>query len=99
RRAGCFNDRQALRIPQWFEGGHGRMQSKEPVKVERCFDISSLRFGNGDRRAQVIVVALAVRNHHVQAVDRSTLENRNQSFATAASDAFTRLAPHSTFDE
>lgn len=76
-RAARVNDRQIAAVPERLQWAEARIEAEESVEVECC---SFTRFGttDGDTRPRAVVLRLAVRHHHVQAVHGATLENRDE---------------------
>jgi hypothetical protein len=60
---------------EWFERGHGWMQSEEAVEVENLI----LRYGDGG--AHGVVVGFAVGNDDIEAVGCSALEDDDELLA------------------
>src|SRR5688572_15443617 len=56
------------------------MEPKETVKVNGRFR-AAIRLWDSDVGAQIVVSALAERNHHVQPVNGATLKDRDQRLA------------------
>jgi hypothetical protein len=57
------------------------MQPEETIEIERAV---RARARNRDRRTQPVVLGLAVRNHHVEAIDGTAVEDRNQKPSESA---------------
>ncbi len=82
-RSAGVDDRQLPRVVERLERRQPRMHAEEPVEIERRI---RRRAGPCDRdaRPRRVVVALAERHDHVQAVDRAALEDRHQHLAPSA---------------
>src|SRR5258706_15743678 len=57
------------------------MQAKISVEIDRA--VRLVRFWHGDRRPQIVVFALAIWHKHIQAINRTSLENSDQHFFLA----------------
>jgi len=75
------------------------VQTKVSVEIECRLDVSCRRFRNGDRWPQVIVGAFSKWHYHVQAINRSALEDSNQGLAPAAGYALTSLSKHCALEK
>ena len=65
------------RVEQRLERRQPRVQPEEPIEIDRGIRRRAW-FRDGERRPCGVVITLAERHDHVQAVDCATLENRNQ---------------------
>jgi hypothetical protein len=54
------------------------MQTKVPVEVDRSICFPWLR--DGDRSSKIVIGAVAVRDDHVQSVNRASLKDRHENF-------------------
>src|SRR5215813_9752204 len=68
-----------MRVPERLERPEPRMEPEETVEIDRSLRIG--RTWNRDARARRVVLALAERYHHVEAVDRAALEDRDEDLA------------------
>src|SRR5690349_5938333 len=91
RRSACVDDGQRLVVPQRLERGHRRVKAEEPVEVDRGSHRLAARTRNRDRGPEAVIVRFAVRNDHVEAIDRATLEDRDHKLA-ACPDGCSRAA-------
>jgi hypothetical protein len=66
-------------LPEGHERRHARVHPEETVQVDGA--VLATRACHGDRRTQLVVLRLSVRDDHVEAVDRSALEDRDEQAA------------------
>ena len=57
------------------------MQAKESVEIDRTAGL--IRLLDGDRAAEIVILAFAVRHDHIQAIDRTSLKNSDQNLLLA----------------
>jgi len=55
------------------------MQTEAPVEIYRTILFPG--FGNRDCPTEIVILAVAVRDDHVETVDRAALENRHEDFS------------------
>src|SRR6185437_15169847 len=91
-----MNDREALRVPKWFERAHRRMQTEESVEIDRGLGIARLRLRNPDRGPRRVVIRFTKRHHYIEAIDCAALKDCNQRFALTASE---RVAEHDALEK
>src|SRR5713101_9508755 len=78
-----MNRGEALVVPQLFQGRETRMQAEVPVEI----DDRVLR--HGDARPLLVVERVAVRNDHVQTIDRAALEQADENRTVGRPDGRT----------
>src|SRR5712692_8008875 len=88
RRTARVNERQCAVMPPRHHRIEGRMEPEMTVEVEHGAIAAATR--NRNRRTRVIVVRIAVRNDHVQAVDGATQEDYDEAFAAGVFAGSTR---------
>src|SRR6187399_1597652 len=71
-----MHDRQVAAIPKRFERAETRIEAEEPVEIE-C-TLAGAGAGNGDGRAGTVILGLAARDDHAQAIDRPSLKDRDE---------------------
>ena len=74
------------------------MHAEEAIQVERR-SLSGSGAGDGDGRSCGVVLPLAIRHDHVQAVDCAALENGNQGFASSTGKTLSSLSYHGTLQK
>src|SRR5438270_269178 len=77
-----MDDCELLRVPEGLERSERRVQAEEAVEVDDGVLARLARLVNRDLRSKLVVISLAVRHDHVEAVHRAALEYRDQSLAT-----------------
>src|SRR5438552_17234726 len=80
-RADRVNRGEAFVVPQRFERRQTRMQPEMTVEIH------DIRRGNGDARALLVILRLAVRTEHLQAVDRTALKEADETRTRGAEGA------------
>ena len=77
-----MDDRQALVVPQRFEGRQRGVQAELAVEVnDRSLAFSRTR--QGESGPQAVVAVIGVGHDHVQAVNGAALEKRHEDFLVA----------------
>src|SRR5437762_6575482 len=76
-RTGSVDDSESFRVIDTLERREAGMQAEEAVQVDRGIS------RDGERRAQLVIARLAERDHDVQSIGSSALEDRDQNFLTA----------------
>jgi hypothetical protein len=74
------------------------MEAEELVQIYRRVRVAGFWLRHRQRRSQRVIVALAVWNNHVQAVDRASLKNCDQSFLASVRGP-QALRKHSPLEE
>src|SRR3712207_6939925 len=71
-----------------LEGSQRRMKTEEAVQVNRTFGIPALRLCYSERRAQVVILPLAIRHHHVETIEDRKSTRLNSSHANISYAVF-----------
>jgi len=74
-----MHDCELAAIPQRLERRHPRMQAKVPIEIDRAVRRAGLR--DCDRRACAVIVSVAERHDHIEAVHGAALEDHDQQFS------------------
>src|SRR5215204_2942023 len=78
-----MNYRKLFRFPESFQRPHHRVKPKMTVKIDRSVSLPRLR--DGDATAEFVILAVTVRNYHIQSVDGAALKYSDQNFLAAVS--------------
>src|SRR5271165_432311 len=71
-------DRQLVLLKYRQQWRQARVQSEKSVQIQRCFVASALWLGDCNRRAHPVIIRLAKRNHDIQSIRRTALEQHHQ---------------------
>ncbi len=84
RRSARVDDGERPVVPERLERRHRRVQAEEAVEVDRRAHRVAAGTWNRNRRTQAVVVGVAVRDDHVEAVHGAALEDGDEQLAPGA---------------